>query len=109
MVWGRKALQLERLFSNGGKSMLLIVDSTNRALEHKAMRTMFETRKRVFIDLLKWDIPALADRFELDNFDDTEATYLFVSATEGEPLASARWLPTPRPEERRVGKESALR
>lgn len=34
MVRGQKALQLERLFSNGGKSMLLIVDSTNRALEH---------------------------------------------------------------------------
>jgi acyl-homoserine lactone synthase len=97
MVWGRKALQLERLFSNGGKSMLLIVDSTNRALEHKAMRTMFETRKRVFIDLLKWDIPALADRFELDHFDDTEATYLIVTDTEGEHLASARLLLTTRP------------
>ncbi|MDT7529076.1 autoinducer synthase [Sphingopyxis sp. SE2] len=77
--------------------MLLIVDSTNRALEHKAMRTMFETRKRVFIDLLKWDIPALADRFELDHFDDTEATYLIVTDTEGEHLASARLLLTTRP------------
>jgi len=77
--------------------MLLIVVSTNRALEHKAMRTMFETRKRVFIDLLKWDIPALADRFELDHFDDTEATYLIVTDTEGEHLASARLLLTTRP------------
>ena len=77
--------------------MLLIVDSTNRALEHKAMRTMFEARKRVFIDLLKWDIPALADRFELDHFDDTEATYLIVTDTEGEHLASARLLLTTRP------------
>lgn len=77
--------------------MLLIIDSTNRALEHKAMRTMFEARKRVFIDLLKWDIPALADRFELDHFDDTEATYLIVTDTEGEHLASARLLLTTRP------------
>ncbi|HVH48371.1 MAG TPA: acyl-homoserine-lactone synthase, partial [Sphingomicrobium sp.] len=67
--------------------MLLIVDSTNRALEHKAMRTMFEARKRVFIDLLKWDIPALADRFELDQFDNVDATYLIVTDPDGEHLA----------------------
>lgn len=77
--------------------MLLIVDSTNRALEHKAMRTMFEARKRVFIDLLKWDLPALADRFELDHFDDVDATYLIVTDTAGEHLASARLLLTTRP------------
>lgn len=77
--------------------MLLIVDCTNRAYEHKAMRTMFEARKRVFIDLLKWDIPALADRFELDRFDDMHATYLIVSDSEGQHLASARLLPTTRP------------
>jgi len=77
--------------------MLLIVDSTNRAFEHKAMRTMFEARKRVFIDLLKWDLPALADRFELDHFDDVDATYLIVTDMEGEHLASARLLLTTRP------------
>jgi acyl-homoserine lactone synthase len=77
--------------------MLLIVDSTNRALEHKAMRTMFEARKRVFIDLLKWDIPALADRYELDQFDDVHATYLIVTDGEGNHLASARLLLTTRP------------
>lgn len=77
--------------------MLLIVDSTNRALEHKAMRSMFEARKHVFIDLLKWDLPALADRFELDHFDDADATYLIVTDTGGEHLASARLLLTTRP------------
>jgi len=77
--------------------MLLTVDSTNRALEHKAMRSMFEARKRVFIDLLKWDLPALADRFELDHFDDVAATYLIVTDTAGEHLASARLLLTTRP------------
>ena len=77
--------------------MLLIVDSTNRALEHKALRTMFEARKRVFIDLLKWDVPALADRFELDQFDDIDATYLIVTNPDGEHLSSARLLLTTRP------------
>lgn len=77
--------------------MLLIVDSTNRALEQKAMRTMFEARKRVFIDLLKWDLPALAGRFELDQFDDEKANYLIVTDLDGEHLASARLLLTTRP------------
>ena len=77
--------------------MLLLVDSTNRALEHKAMRAMFEARKRVFIDLLKWDLPALAGRFELDHFDDEDATYLIVTDRDGEHLASARLLLTTRP------------
>lgn len=77
--------------------MLLLVDSTNRALEHKALRSMFEARKRVFIDLLKWDIPALAGRFELDQFDNIDATYLIVTDGEGEHLASARLLMTTRP------------
>lgn len=77
--------------------MLLLVDSINRALEHKAMRAMFEARKRVFIDLLKWDLPALAGRFELDHFDDEDATYLIVTDRDGEHLASARLLLTTRP------------
>lgn len=77
--------------------MLLIVDSTNRAHEHRALRTMFEARKRVFIDLLKWDLPALADRFELDHFDDEHALYLIVTDGEANHLASARLLPTTRP------------
>src|SRR3546814_11169196 len=58
---------------------------------------MFGARKRVFIDLLKWDIPALAGRFELDHFDDVDATYLIVTDTDGEHLASARLLLTTRP------------
>lgn len=77
--------------------MLLIIDHQNRACEHRAIRSMFEARKRVFIDLLKWDIPALAGRFELDHFDDVDATYLIVTDTDGDHLASARLLLTTRP------------
>lgn len=77
--------------------MLLIIDHQNRASEHRALRSMFEARKRVFIDLLKWDIPALAGRFELDHFDDVDATYLIVTDADGEHLASARLLLTTQP------------
>ncbi|MGL3821881.1 acyl-homoserine-lactone synthase [Sphingopyxis sp. R3-92] len=77
--------------------MLHIVDHRNRTREHLMLRSMFEARKRVFIDLLKWDLPALAGRFELDHFDDEDATYLIISDPEGNHLASARLLLTTRP------------
>lgn len=77
--------------------MLRIVDHSNRDLEHKALREMFEARKQVFVDLLKWDLPVLAGRFEVDHFDDGEAVYLIVTDRAGAHLASARLLSTTRP------------
>lgn len=76
---------------------MLIINQTNRACEHVALRSMFAARKRVFVDLLKWDLPVLAERFEVDHFDDPHATYLIVADPMGEHLASARLLPTTRP------------
>jgi acyl-homoserine lactone synthase len=61
------------------------------------LRAMFEDRKSVFVDLLKWDVPVLDGRFELDQFDDSNATYLIVADEEGDHLGSARLLPTTRP------------
>jgi acyl-homoserine lactone synthase len=77
--------------------MLLTIDNANREREHIALRSMFVARKRVFVDLLKWDLPVLAGRFEVDHFDDPHATYLIVTDAAGEHLASARLLPTTRP------------
>lgn len=77
--------------------MLLIVDQSNRAREHRALRSMFEARKRVFVDLLRWNLPVLAGRFEVDQFDDGHATYLIVADPQGRHLASARLLVTTRP------------
>jgi acyl-homoserine lactone synthase len=58
---------------------------------------MFEARKQVFVDLLKWDVPVLEGRFEVDQFDDEHAVYLIVSGDGGQHLASARLLKTGRP------------
>ena len=76
---------------------MLIINQANRACEHVALRSMFVARKRVFVDLLKWDLAVLAERFEVDQFDDPHATYLIVADPTGEHLASARLLPTARP------------
>jgi acyl-homoserine lactone synthase len=77
--------------------MLITVNEANKAREHIALRSMFAARKRVFVDLLKWNLPVLADRFEVDHFDDPNASYLIVTDPSGEHLASARLLPTTRP------------
>jgi acyl-homoserine lactone synthase len=61
------------------------------------MRSMFEDRKSIFVDLLKWDVPVLDGRFELDQFDDEHATYVIIADERGDHLGSARLLPTTRP------------
>ena len=63
----------------------------------RTLRAMFEDRKSVFVDLLKWDVPVLDGRFEIDQFDDSHATYLIIADEDGDHLGSARLLPTTRP------------
>jgi acyl-homoserine lactone synthase len=62
-----------------------------------SLQAMFSARKRVFVDLLQWEVPTLDGRFEVDQFDDEHAEYLVVAAENGGHLASARLLPTTRP------------
>lgn len=77
---------------------MLVVERGARSLaEHPALRAMFEARKEVFVDLLKWDLPVIDDRFEIDQFDGAEATYIIVSGLADEHLGSARLLKTTGP------------
>ena len=62
----------------------------------RAVRAMFEDRKSVFVDLLKWEVPVLDGRFEVDCFDNEHATYLIIADDSGDHLGSARLLPTTR-------------
>lgn len=77
--------------------MLHVVEQTCRVQEDELLRRMFMARKQVFIDLLRWEIPALGGRYEVDHFDDEHALYLIVADSDGAHLASARLLPTTRP------------
>jgi N-acyl-L-homoserine lactone synthetase len=77
--------------------MLLSVGGANRIAERAALRAMFAARKTVFVDLLKWDVPVLAGRFEIDQFDDEHARYIIILDSAGRHLASTRLLPTTRP------------
>ena len=77
--------------------MLHIRQSAARPASDAVLRSMFAARKSVFVDLLKWDVPVLADRYEIDQYDDAHATYLILADPDGTHLGSARLLPKTRP------------
>ncbi|AHE55574.1 acyl-homoserine-lactone synthase [Sphingomonas sanxanigenens] len=77
--------------------MLHVVQSTAHPESDAVLRSMFAARKSVFVDLLKWDVPVLDGRYEVDQFDDVHATYLILAEPDGTHLGSARLLPTTRP------------
>lgn len=77
--------------------MLHVVQSDAVSAPDGIFRAMFAARKSVFVDLLKWDVPVLDGRFEIDQFDDEHARYLILADRDGTHLGSARLLPTTRP------------
>jgi N-acyl-L-homoserine lactone synthetase len=77
--------------------MLILADSVTDPLATQALRGMFEARKSVFVDLLKWEVPVLDGRYEMDAFDDEHAVYLIVTDEAGNHAGSTRLLKTTRP------------
>jgi N-acyl-L-homoserine lactone synthetase len=77
--------------------MIVIGRQSREPAKESLLQAMFEARKQVFVDLLKWDVPVLDGRYEIDQFDDEHATYLIVADPNGRHLGSARLLPTLRP------------
>lgn len=77
--------------------MIILQHGVSSPDQSRALKSMFEARKQVFVDLLKWDVPVIAGCFELDQFDDEHAIYVIVSEADGDHLGSARLLPTTRP------------
>ena len=77
--------------------MLHLINQAALPASDDVLRAMFAARKSVFVDLLKWDVPVIDGRYEVDEFDDEHATYLVLTDAEGGHLGSARLLPTTRP------------
>ena len=76
--------------------MLRNLHSTANGVPDHILRGMFTARKSVFVDLLKWDVPVLADLYEIDQFDGEHASYLVLTGEDDAHMASARLLPTTR-------------
>jgi acyl-homoserine lactone synthase len=73
--------------------MLQVVQFNTDPIPDRVLRGMFAARKAVFVDLLKWDVPVIDGRFEVDQFDNPHARYLVLGDTEGRHLGSARLRP----------------
>src|SRR5579885_1097919 len=69
---------------------MTVIEDARYIAEDAILREMFEERKRVFVDLLKWDVPVLVDRYEIDQFDTEDAAYLVITGERGRHRASAR-------------------
>lgn len=65
--------------------------------ENPVLDGMYRDRKRIFVDLLKWDLPVVGGAFEIDQFDNDHATYLIAVGDDGAHLGSFRLLPTEGP------------
>lgn len=78
--------------------MATVVNAANRLRHRAAVDAMHADRKRVFIDTLKWDLPVVEDRFEIDEYDTEDAIYLIVQDNRGGGhLGSVRIVPTDGP------------
>lgn len=64
------------------------------ALTQPIAASMFADRKRLFVDTLRWDVPVVDGRFEIDGFDGAAAIYLIALDQEGSHCGSMRLLPT---------------
>jgi N-acyl-L-homoserine lactone synthetase len=77
--------------------MVCLVNSLNCSRHVALLQSMHQDRKRIFVDILKWDVPH-DGAGEQDQFDDEHAEYLIVQdPLTGEHCASMRLLRTDRP------------
>ena len=76
--------------------MIRILTFDERERESHAFDTMFEDRKALFVDLLRWDVTVVDDRFEIDVFDCDGAFYVIALDDYGAHQGSLRLLPTDR-------------
>jgi len=66
------------------------------SLTNARAAAMFAERKRLFVDLLGWDVPVVDGCFEVDQFDGDDAVYL-IAGDGDEHMGSLRLLPTTGP------------
>lgn len=77
--------------------MQLPVSRNSEAATSPLLRAMYAARKSVFVDRLGWDVPVIADKYEIDQFDAATATYLVLLGEGDQHRASARLLRTDAP------------
>lgn len=77
--------------------MIHIIQGLSDGGHARRLETMFLDRKRLFVDLLGWDVPVVDGRYEMDRFDGAQACYLVACDAAGDHIGSMRLLPTTQP------------
>lgn len=77
--------------------MTMILNSNALTQGERIAANMHRDRKRIFVDLLGWDVPTVAGEYEVDQFDGPGAVYLVSGEANGEHCGSIRLLPTIQP------------
>lgn len=73
--------------------MIRIINGANRNEYPEEIAAMHRLRKRVFHDLLKWDVTVRND-WEVDHYDDSNPIYVMSYSPDGQLRGSLRLLPT---------------
>lgn len=73
--------------------MIRIINGANRNEYPEEIAAMHRLRKRVFHDLLKWDV-TVRDDWEVDHYDDANPIYVMSYSPDGQLRGSLRLLPT---------------
>jgi N-acyl-L-homoserine lactone synthetase len=74
-----------------------VVTASNRSQYLDEIEEMHRHRYRLFVDLMGWRALESADRLDIDEFDNPNATYLIALNSAGAVCGSARLMPTWRP------------
>jgi len=78
--------------------MLSVITNGNRSVHRNVISAMHVDRKRVFVDRLKWNVPVVDGKYEIDQFDTEDAVYLVAADPEtGAHWGSVRLLPSTKP------------
>ena len=77
--------------------MIHLVENHYTHPDRRLVETMFEDRKRLFVDLFGWEVPVIDGRFEMDEFDRADTIYVIAANADGTHAASMRLMPSTRP------------
>lgn len=77
--------------------MIHVVEGYQRPGMNPLLDAMHRDRKRIFVDLMKWDVPVIDETYEVDQFDGTRAIYCIATDARGGHRGSIRLLPSDHP------------
>lgn len=77
--------------------MIRIFEGAERPGANPLFDAMYRDRKRVFVDLRKWDVPVVDGEFEVDQFDGLRTVYCIATDERGRHHGSIRLLPSKGP------------